>query len=159
MNAADYERQLALPRKKTLEILDTIAGTDDPIKILGWRPGTDRAHIAWQLMHVAATDDKHLNIRMHQREASNPEFVRRFAGGSTPDDDIPSVDVIREYLTTQREALLAHLRTLSEEDFAKKPHDEEKWIYQQWFEILAWHEGHHQGQAHLTYNLYQAAQG
>ena len=25
--------------------------------------------------------------------------------------------------------------------------------------VLAWHEGHHQGQAHLTLNLYKAAHG
>jgi hypothetical protein len=25
--------------------------------------------------------------------------------------------------------------------------------------VLAWHEGHHQGQAHLTLNLYKAANG
>jgi hypothetical protein len=131
----------------------------DPAGALGWRPGPGRAHVAWQLMHVAATDDRHLNVRMRGGEAAEPEFVRRFAGGSTPDDQIPPARLIREYLTTQREALLAHLRALSEADLERKPNEQAPWTYREWVEVLAWHEGHHQGQAHLTLNLYKAGQG
>lgn len=157
MNKTDLVQLLDLPRRKTLALLDAISVAAVPQDVLGWRPGPGRAHLAWQFMHVAATDDRHLHVRMTGGEPQQPELVRRFAGGSTPDDDIPSLDVIRDYLTSQREALLNHLRRLSEDDLARKPSEQAPWTYQEWFQVLAWHEAHHHGQAHLTYNLYRAA--
>src|SRR4051812_32129772 len=102
MNVADLERLLVRARRKTLELLDAIEASPDPAAILAWRPGPGRAHVAWQLMHVAATDDRHLNVRMRGGEAKEPEYVRRFAGGSTPDDDVPGVAAIRAYLQERR---------------------------------------------------------
>src|SRR5262245_148442 len=114
MNAADLERLFIYPRNKMFELLDAIEKTPDPQSVLGWRPGPGRAHIAWQMMHVAATDDRHLHVRMRGGEPAESELVRRFAGGSVPDDDIPTPAAVRRYLTSRREELLAHLRTLSE---------------------------------------------
>ncbi len=159
MNTSDLREWLERSRRKTLELLDTIEKSPDPAALLAWRPGPGRAHIAWQLMHLGATDDRHLNIRMHARDAAEPEYVRRFAGGSTPDDDIPALPVIRQYLTERRDALLAHLRTLTDADLADKPKSDAPWVYREWFQVLAWHEAHHHGQAHLTLNLYRAAHG
>jgi hypothetical protein len=65
--------------------------------------------------------------------------------------------MIRSYLSEQREALLAHLRQLSADDLGRKPNDQAQWAYGEWFQVLAWHEAHHHGQAHLTYNLYRTA--
>jgi hypothetical protein len=155
MNAVDAERMLELPRKKTLELLDAIEKAGDSAAILGWRPGPGRAHIAWQIMHIAATDDRHLNVRMKGGQAAQPELVRRFAGGSTPDEEIPSLATIRSYLESQRKALLDHFRTLKESDFETKPNDQAPWIYREWLGVLSWHEAHHQGQAHLTMNLFK----
>jgi hypothetical protein len=157
MNASDFTALLNFTRRKTIELLDKIAAEPDPQAVLGWRPGPGRAHIGWQLMHIGATDDRHLNIRMHEREPASPDNVARFAGGSTPDENIPTVDQIRTYLTERRDALIAHLQTLSEADFDGKPNDKAPWVYSEWFTLLNWHEAHHQGQAHLTYNLYKAS--
>ena len=142
-------------RQKSLELLDAIAARPLPQQALGWRPGAGRAHIAWQLMHVAATDDRHLHVRMKGGEPAHPDFVRRFAGGSTPDDDIPSLDAIRGYLTERRQELVAHLESLSAADLSIRPNPQMEWNYAEWFEVLAWHEAHHHGQAHLTYNMYR----
>ena len=158
MNSADLHSILELPRRKTLELLDAIGRSPDPAAILGWRPGPGRAHIAWQLMHVAATDDRHLHVRMTGGTAREPELVRRFAGGSVPDDVIPSLDEMRSYLTERRRELLDHLRGLRDEQIAQKPTPEAQWTYQEWFQVLAWHESHHHGQAHLTFNLYRTTQ-
>lgn len=155
MNAMDFERMLALPRRKTLELLDTIEASGDPAAALAWRPGPARAHIAWQIMHIAATDDRHLNVRMRGGEPAEPELVKRFAGGSTPDEDVPTLAAIRAYLASQREAMLAHLRTLSDADLEAKPNEPAPWIYREWFGVLSWHEAHHQGQAHLTFNMFK----
>jgi len=157
MNASDLETILAFNRRKTLELLDAVGKHADPEKLLGWRPGPGRAHIAWQLMHVAATDDRHLKVRMTGGQPREPEYVRRFAGGSIPDDTTPSLDEVRRYLTERRQDLLVHLRTLDDRVLATKPTPEAPWAYIEWFQVLAWHEAHHQGQAHLTVNLYRAA--
>jgi hypothetical protein len=156
MKALAARHMLEFVRKKTLDTLDAIAKRPDAVSVLAWRPGPGRAHIAWQLMHIAATDDRHLGVRMKDGEASDPALVSRFAGGSTPDENIPSIDDIRRYLTERRAALLAHLETLSDDDMSAKPLEKAPWIYDEWFRVLAWHEAHHQGQAHLTLNLYKA---
>ena len=46
-------------------------------------------------------------------------------------------------------------------DLAKIPAGlkERGWTLQQVIELIAWHEGHHHGQAHLTLNLFKAANG
>jgi hypothetical protein len=146
----DYNRQ------KTLAFLDALAKTDNVPAVLGWRPGPGRAHIAWQLMHIAATDDRHVHIRMTGGQPQEPENVRRFAGGSTPDDQVPTLDEIRRYLDVQRKELLAHLKTLDDAALKTKPNEQAPWTYGEWLKVLAFHEAHHQGQAHLTFNLYKA---
>jgi hypothetical protein len=157
MTPAVCETFMAFSRKKTMDLLETIAKTPQPEKLLAWRPGPGRAHIAWQLIHIAATDDRHLYVRMKGGEPREPEYVRRFAGGSTPDDTIPTVAEIRRYLNERRQELLEHLRTLSESQMGTKPRPDAPWTYDEWFQVLTWHEAHHQGQAHLTVNLYRAA--
>lgn len=159
MNASDLREWLERSRRKTLELLDSIEKSPDAAVVLGWRPGAGRAHIAWQLMHLGATDDRHLNVRMNGGQPCEPDYVRRFAGGSTPDDDIPALPEIRRYLTERRDALLAHLGGLSDAALAEKPNEQAPWVYREWFQVLAWHEAHHHGQAHLTFNLYRAAHG
>lgn len=157
MNKTDLEAMLSLSRRKTLELLNAIETSAAPAAVLGWRPGPGRAHLAWQLMHIAATEDRHLNVRMTGGEPREPDLVQRFAGGSVPDDDVPPVGLIRSYLSAQRDALLTHLRRLSEDELGSKPSEQSQWAYGEWFQVLAWHEAHHHGQAHLTYNLYRAA--
>lgn len=149
----DYSRQ------KTLAFIDTLAKSPDAAKVLGWRPGPGRAHIAWQLMHIAATDDRHVHVRMNQKEPRQPDNVRRFAGGSTPDDAIPTLEEIKTYLAKSREDLLARLAAVPDADLDKKPHEQAPWTWREWIKVLAWHEAHHQGQAHITFNLCKAGSG
>jgi uncharacterized damage-inducible protein DinB len=159
MSFAIYKQFLEFGRAKTLATLDAIAKRPDAAAVLAWRPGPGRAHIGWQLMHIAATDDRHLGVRMRGGDPADVELVRRFAGGSTPDDKIPSVDEIRRYLTERRSAMLDHLSKLSADELTKKPNEQAPWTYDVWIQVLAWHEAHHQGQAHLALNLYKAAHG
>jgi hypothetical protein len=159
MNQADLETILNLSRSKTLELLEAIAKRPESAAILAWRPGPGRAHIAWQFMHVAATDDRHLHVRMKGSTPKEPEFVRRFAGGSVPDDEVPTLDVIRRYLTDRREEMIKHLRGLKAYNLNTKANPDAPWVYEEWFQILAWHEAHHQGQAHITLNMFREAHG
>ena len=106
-------------------------------------------------MHIAATDDRHLGGRVVAGEPTEPGNTARFGNGSTPDDNIPSVEEIRRYLSEHRAAVLAHLATVK--DWTVKPQESAPWPYEEWVRVLAWHEAHHQGQAHLTLNMYKAA--
>jgi uncharacterized damage-inducible protein DinB len=159
MSKAEIRKQLEFVRKKTSDFVDTIAKLPDAQKALGWRPGPGRAHIAWQLMHVAATDDRHLNVRIRGGDANNADFVNRFAGGSTPDEKIPSLDEIRRYLTDRRTAMLEMLASATDEQLSRKPYEASPYTLEEWFRVWIWHEAHHQGQAHLTLNMYKALQG
>lgn len=156
MPRTDLLAMLDFSRAKTLNLLDNIEKMPSPAAVLGWRPGPGRAHTAWQLMHIAATDDRHVHVRMRGGEPQQPELVRRFAGGSVPDDQIPTIAEIRRYLTDQRRELLDHLEKLADGDLQQKPNPQAPWTYHEWMQVLAWHEAHHQGQAHLTLNLYRA---
>jgi hypothetical protein len=159
MTVSDLIEMLDFNRTKTLALIDGLAKLGDAKKALGWRPGPGRAHMAWQLMHIGATDDRHVHMRMAATpgQPADPELVRRFAGGSTPDEDIPSVDAIKSYLEARRKDLIAYLRKLDDKALATKPNEQAPWTYAEWVKVLAWHEAHHQGQAHLTLNLYKAA--
>ncbi len=147
-------------RQRTLATLDEIAGRDNAMEILGWRPGPGRAHIAWQLVHVGITEELFATERILETSAAFADLVPRFKGGSTPDDDIPSVETIRTVLNESRE----HLRTTilkfndSELDIVPKPLRERNWSLGKVLQVMAWHEPHHQGQAHITLNLWKAQQ-
>ncbi len=145
-------------RGRTLATLDAIAELDDPQAALGFRPGEGRAHIAWQLMHIGVTEQLFATERLKGTPPSFADLAPRFRGGSTPDDDIPSVDLIREVLSKSREDLLETIATFSDDDLEviPEPFKERGWTLGTILQIISWHECHHQGQAHMKLNLYKA---
>jgi uncharacterized damage-inducible protein DinB len=150
-------------RPRTLGLLDKIEQDKEPQKILGWRPGPGRAHIAWQLMHIGITEELFATERLVL--GSKPAFadlVPRFKGGSTPDDEIPQTALIRKVLNESRAHLLETLGRFGDKDLGTipealpEPMKQRKLILVDVLQIIAWHEPHHQGQAHITLNLYKA---
>lgn len=146
-------------RIRTLATLDRALADKEPQRALGWRPGPGRAHVAWQLLHVGITEELFATERL--MPGSKPEFadlVPRFKGGSTPDDDIPPADLIRRVLTESRAHLLTTLSKFGDKDLGTIPEafKERKLTLLDVLHILAWHEPHHQGQAHITLNLFAA---
>ena len=83
----------------------------------------------------------------------------RFRGGSTPDDDIPTPEQIRQTLQIGREQWTDTLAQLDDSQLDSIPPTwtERGLTLREIIHILGWHEAHHQGQAHLTLNLYRAA--
>jgi uncharacterized damage-inducible protein DinB len=147
-------------RPRTLALLDKIEARPDAQSVLGWRPGPGRAHIAWQLMHIGITEELFATERLIP--GSRPAFsdlVPRYKGGSTPDDLIPTPTEIRQVLDQSRAHLLETLGRFGDKDLGTIPEAfrERQLPLVDILHILAWHEPHHQGQAHLTFNLYQAA--
>lgn len=147
-------------RGRTLATLDAIDKLPNPQDALAWRPGPGRAHIGWQLMHVGVTEDIFASERLAPHKPG--QFVSlwpRFRGGSTPDDDVPSAAVIRGTLEKARTGLLATLSEYDDSRLGEIPAalKERGLTIRDVLYILGWHEAHHQGQAHITLNLYKAA--
>ena len=156
IDAQAIRQVLEFNRGRTLATLDRIAGMGEPQSVLAWRPGPGRAHSAWQVMHLAATDDRMLNVRFKEGAPNDADLCERFAGGSTPSDvDVPTVDAIRDALQRNRKVLIDYLDATQPSDLDRMLVNDR--TLRDWLLILAWHEAHHQGQAHLTLNLYEAA--
>jgi uncharacterized damage-inducible protein DinB len=133
----------------------------DMQKVLAWRPSPGRAHIAWQAMHCAATHDKYLNVRLKGGDQSKDEAnVSAFGGGSTPSDtNVPTIAAIRSKLQENYRAFREYVASLSKEELARTiafPGNVQRTIAEAVL-LMVWHESHHQGQIHLTWNLYKAA--
>ena len=110
-------------------------------------------------MHIGVTEELFAVERLANKEGRFRDLWSRFRGGSTPDDDVPSIAQIRDVLAGGRDDLLV---TLGEQDPAKL--DEVVWeapdgrrlSLRNILQIISWHEAHHQGQAHITLNLYNS---
>lgn len=152
-------------RPRTLGILDKIEQEKEPQRILGWRPGPGRAHIAWQLMHIGITEELFATERL--LVGAKPAFadlVPRFKGGSTPDDEIPAAGLIRRVLEESRGHLLQLITKFSDSELGTTPEALPEPMRQRMptllhvLQIISWHEPHHQGQAHITFNSWKAGQ-
>ena len=148
-----------LNRERTLATLLAIEGMPDPMAVLGWRPGPGRAHIAWQLMHVGITEELFATERLKGTTPGYADLLSRFRGGSTPDDTIPAPSEIRDVLSGSRQHLQTTIRSFTEADLSIIPAAlrERGLTIGKALQILAWHEAHHQGQSHITLNLYKAS--
>ncbi|MDB5338057.1 MAG: hypothetical protein JWN70_3676 [Planctomycetaceae bacterium] len=151
--------QWEMNRNKTIGKLDEIAKLPNPELVLGWRPGPGRAHIAWQLVHIGITEELFATERLIGTVAGFPDLLPRFRGGSTVDDNIPTLDRVRDVLDASRTHLLQTVSTLQDSDLSIIPPamKERGLNIGQILQLLAWHEAHHQGQAHLTLNLWKAS--
>lgn len=143
-------------RTLTRATLDAIGDSGEASAVLGWRPAPGRAHIAWQLMHTAVTEELVATEYLLGTPPQFPDLVRRFRGTSTPDDEIPSVDLIRDVLSAARQHLLQTIARFSDGDLPKIVLPERGWSLETTLQAVAWHEAHHQGQAHAVFNLWRA---
>ncbi len=144
-------------RTKTLGLLDKLE-QEGNLQALGWRPGPGRAHIAWQLMHIGITEEIFATERLNpSKPGSFSELWPRFRGGSTPDDSIPSISEIRDILQRGREHLEETLGGYSDTRLSEVPPPlkERGLTVLDVLHIISWHESHHHGQTHLTYNLFK----
>src|ERR1700733_9985418 len=153
---------LDFARSRLLGLLDAIEKSGQDVRrVLAWRPGPGRAHIAWQGMHCAATLDRYLNVGILKGTAKDESLVKDFAGGSTPSDTlVPTLGVIRDKLASTYEPFKAYVASLDADGLARKAGQpgRERAVGESII-LLTWHEAHHQGQIHLTWNLYKAAHG
>ena len=146
-------------RERTLGLLDKICKLPDPQQALAWRPASGRAHVGWQLMHIGITEELFATERLNPaRPAAFTELWPRFRGGSTPDDNVPSAETIRQVLNESRQHLVETLNGYGDDRLGEIPPAmaARNLTVRQILALIGWHEAHHQGQAHITLNLYLA---
>ena len=156
-----YQQVYEFNRGRTLSLLDRVEQMPDAQQVLGWRPGLGRAHVGWQLMHIGVTEEIFAAERLATKDGRFRELWDCFKGGSTPDDDVPTVEQIREVLAGGRDDLLATLKELDEsklDEVAWEARDGRRITLRGTLQIINWHEAHHQGQAHITLNLHAGLQ-
>lgn len=167
MNTTTLIAAMEFSRSRLLGTLDAIEKSarekgHDLARILAWRPGPGRAHIAWQAMHCAATHDKYLNANLRGRIPSDESLVAHFGGGSIPSDaNVPTLPTIREKLAARYADFKAYVAALDPAGLSRLipgPSNTQRSVGEAIL-LLTWHEAHHQGQIHLTWNLYKAASG
>ena len=155
--------QLDFTRSRLLGTLDAIEKSGQEMsKVLAYRPGAGRAHIGWQFMHCAATHDRYLHANIRKTPPKDEELVNNFAGGSTPSDQIvPTVAEIRAKLAATLGPFREFVSSLRDEDLAVKfvGRDGKERTIGEAIVLMCWHEAHHQGQIHLSWNIYKAANG
>jgi uncharacterized damage-inducible protein DinB len=113
-------------------------------------------------MHIAITEELFATERLApDRPAKWTELWPRFRGGSTPDDDVPSAAMIRQTLNQARQDLIETLSDYGDDRLSEIPPAlaARGLTILNVLYLLGWHEAHHQGQAHITLNLYKQAQG
>lgn len=154
---SSVQRLLIAHRERTLELLTAVEQLPNPQAVLSWQPGPGRAHIGWQLMHIGITEELFATERLSNLQPGLPEYRERFQRGSSPDDRVPSAAEIRAVLNVSREHLLATLGELRDDDLQATPPGlaARGWTIEKALQIVCWHEPHHQGQAHLTLNLFK----
>ena len=82
-----------------------------------------------------------------------------YGGGSTPSDlNIPTLASVREKLAVNYDAFKAFLSSADLSIVTDFPNNIQRTIAESAI-LLAWHEAHHQGQIHLTWNMYKATHG
>tara|TARA_R110002095_G_scaffold155309_1_gene134883 strand:- start:3244 stop:3732 length:489 start_codon:yes stop_codon:yes gene_type:complete len=149
-----------LNRKMTLKLLDEIEQSSDPLAALAYRPGPQRAHIAWQIMHIAITEEKFATQLLRNNSSELTDLFPLYQKGSIAGDHIPSVEEIKTVLAQSRNNLRETISKITKEELEQIPEglQERGWTNSVALQIVCWHEAHHQGQAHLLMNSWKAAQ-
>ncbi len=150
------QSQLRFQREATLKLLDEIEKTGRPAEALAWRAGPGRAPIGWQIMHLASTEDR-MSGSIGGQPAVSESWSDEFKSGKAASGNIPSAADIRKYLSDSRSSLERAVLVFDMKKIDEKPKPDSHFAYRRMFQILLWHEGHHQGQALATFNLYKAA--
>ncbi len=109
-------------------------------------------------MHIGITEELFATERLNPNKAG--EFTHlwsRYRFGSTPDDDVPSLETIRDLLKRTRSSLEATLSAYDDSRLGEIPAalKERGLTVLDAMHLISWHESNHHGQSHITYNLFK----
>lgn len=149
-------------RSRLIGFIKEIAATSYSEEALHWSMpfGKGRAHIAWQVMHCAATYDRYLNFRILNQEPKNPDLVKAYGNGSVPNPkQIVKPEEMLSALELTTKPYYSYFENLPLENLDLKPHDAVDKTHREILHLLNWHEASHHGQAQITWNAFRAFRG
>ena len=129
-------------RSRVIGFIKEIEATPYAQEALQWSMpfGKGRAHIAWQLMHCAATYDRYLHLRILNQEPKNQELVKAYGNGSVPNHKIiVKVEEILSALDTTTKPYYDYFESLSPEKINDKPHLAAEKTHKEILHLLNWH--------------------
>ncbi|HMV44223.1 MAG TPA: DinB family protein [Leptospiraceae bacterium] len=149
-------------RSRLIQFIKEVAATPYAEEALHWSMpfGKGRAHIAWQIMHCAATYDRYLHFRILNAEPKNPDLVKAYGNGSVPNPKlIVKVEEILSALELTTKPYYNYFESLPIDKLNEKPHESADRTYKEILHLLNWHEASHHGQAQITWNAFRAFRG
>jgi len=113
-------------------------------------------HALWFVGHIAVVDDFMISLVAKDKASPKAGYPEKFGMGSTPTGnaaDYPPIEEVLDYWRDRREALLAVLDGLGDEDFdTRTPADAPPFLatFGAVFQLGAWHEAFHLGQVSVA---------
>jgi uncharacterized damage-inducible protein DinB len=113
-------------------------------------------HALWFVGHMATSDNFFLSLVAPDKSQKLPEFQAKFGMGSQPTNqpsEYPAPESVLAAMRERRQALLAVLDGMSDEDLAKNtPEGAPDFLPDaaSVFELAIWHEGQHSGQVSVA---------
>jgi len=151
-------KQLEFSRSRVNALLDDIDKTGKADQVLKWSAGKGRAPIGWQLMHIAASEDGMASGLIGKEAVISESFARDFRSFKELPQSMPSAAELRRYLEDSRSSLLRAVEKF-DSPLDQKSAPDAPFDCGTAFQIIQWHEPHHHGQAHATFNLYKGGEG
>ncbi len=151
--------QFELNRSQTAKLIEKIEKSRQADKALGWIPPTKRVCAGWQLLHIAASEDNLANNLLEKKDLVSSELYELSRAKDKLElcrSGLPPLARIKTYLADSRKNLLETIARLDFQKLDEKPTPEAFGTRYELLNIFIWHEGHHQGQAHFTFNMYSA---
>ncbi|MCB1167651.1 MAG: DinB family protein [Leptospiraceae bacterium] len=146
--------QMEFNRSVTLKDLDDIEKTGKADQALRWSVSPEHAPVGWHFMHLASTEDKFASM-MSGKPLVSEKLAEQFSSGQDANRDVPSLPEVRRYLQDSRQALVAAIQDFDYNRLDEKPAPDARFDFKTMLKVIVFHEPHHQGQAHATFNLYK----
>jgi len=113
-------------------------------------------HPLWFAGHMGVVDDFMISLIDPSKSSPKADYQAKFGMGSQPTSDpsqYPPPEEVVDYMRDRRSVLIGILDELSEDDLLKPtPEGAPGFLpdYRSVFELVAWHEGWHSGQASVA---------
>lgn len=151
--------QFEFNRGQTLKLIEAIEATGQADRAARWIPPTERVCLGWQLLHIAAAEDNLANKHLEQKDFVSKELSELSRAEDKLDlcrTKLPPFAEIKAYLANSRQNLKKTIAGLDLRKLDEKPTPDAFGTRYKLMNVYIWHEAHHQGQAHLSFNMYKA---
>ena len=147
-------------RTRFLQLLQEIENSGKEKEALHFQisQGTSkRAHIGWQMLHIAATFDRYTQFRILEKDVLDKKLVENYGFGSKPDPLLlTSSEEIRSKLLEFTNIYYDLFTHLDLESLDVPPHPRFDRTYKEILFLMNWHEAEHSGQCQIIWNTFKS---